>query len=118
MIDNMLLVACHGHKVMFEDRVPQSSILALRNVALKNARENEANFCHLWKKYLVRSGDKKESPEVTKELFDRVNGVMGDDDDDDDDDGSGSAGAGAAPAGEGAAPAEGAASPLRGSRYF
>jgi hypothetical protein len=54
MIDNMLFVACYGHKVMFEDRVPQSSILAFRSVALKMARENESNFYHLWKQYLAK----------------------------------------------------------------
>ncbi len=32
MIDNMHFLACYGHKVMFEDRVPQSSILAFRSV--------------------------------------------------------------------------------------
>ncbi len=80
MIDNMLFLACYGHKVMFEDRVPQSSILAFRSCAMKNARENESNFYYLWKQYLAKSGGVKESPDVAKELTDRVNGVMGDDD--------------------------------------
>ena len=80
MIDNMLFVACYGHKVMFEDRVPQSSILAFRSVAMKNARENESNFYHLWRDYLAKAGGVKESPDVAKELIDRLNGVMGDDD--------------------------------------
>jgi hypothetical protein len=38
MTDNMLFVACYGHKEMFEDRVPQTTILAFRNVALGNSR--------------------------------------------------------------------------------
>ncbi len=38
MIDNMLFVACYGHKEMFEDRVPQTTMLAFRNVALRNSR--------------------------------------------------------------------------------
>ena len=83
MIDNMLFLACYGHKVMFEDRVPQSSILAFRSCALKDARENESNFYHLWKQYLDKTGGTKDSQDVAKELTDRVNGVMGDDGDDD-----------------------------------
>jgi hypothetical protein len=82
MIDNMLFLACYGHKVMFEDRVPQSSILAFRSCAWKNARENESNFYYLWKEYLARSGGVKDGPDVAKELTDRVNDVMGDDNDD------------------------------------
>ena len=82
MIDNMLFLACYGHKVMFEDRVPQSSILAFRSCALKNASENESNFYLLWKQYLDKTGGTKDSPDVAKELTDRVNGVMGDDGDD------------------------------------
>ena len=82
MIDNMLFLACYGHKVMFEDRVPQSSILAFRSCAWKNARDNESNFYHLWKECLARSGGVKDSQEVAKELTDRVNDVMGDDNDD------------------------------------
>ena len=84
MIDNKLFLACYGHKVMIEDRVPQSSILAFkfRSCAMKNACENESNFYYLWKQYLERSGGTKDSPEVAKERTDRVNGVMGDDDDD------------------------------------
>ncbi len=34
MIDNMLSVSCYGHKVMFEDRVPQASMLAFRSCAM------------------------------------------------------------------------------------
>ena len=79
MIDNMLFVACYGHKVMFEDRVPQSSILSFRSVALKMARENESNFYHLWKQYLANNGGVRESPDVAKEVTDRLNDVMGDD---------------------------------------
>ena len=79
MIDNMLFVACYGHKVMFEDRVPQSSILSFRSVALKMARENESNFYHLWKQYLANNGGVRESPDLAKEVTDRLNDVMGDD---------------------------------------
>jgi hypothetical protein len=82
MIDNMLFLACYGHKVMFEDRVPQSSILAFRSWALKNASENESNFYFLWKQCLEKTGGTKDSPDVAKELTDRVNGVMGDAGDD------------------------------------
>jgi hypothetical protein len=64
IIDNMLFLACYGHKVMFEDRVPQSSILAFRACALKNARKNEFNFYLLWKQYLEKTGDTKDSPDV------------------------------------------------------
>jgi hypothetical protein len=44
MIVNMLFVACCGHKKMFEDRVPQTTILAFRNCALRNSCENEDNL--------------------------------------------------------------------------
>ena len=101
MIDNMLFVACYGHKVMFEDRVPQSCILSFRAVALKNARDNESNFYYLWKQHLAKSGGQKESAAVAKEMGDRLLEMMGDDDDDN---GSGAAGAVAAPA-DGAASA-------------
>ena len=37
IIDNMLFVGCYGHKTMFEDRVPQASNLAFRNVAVRIA---------------------------------------------------------------------------------
>ena len=47
---------------------------------MKNARENESNFYHLWKEYLAKAGGVKESPDVAKELTDRLNGMMGDDD--------------------------------------
>jgi hypothetical protein len=60
MIDNMLFVACYGHKKMFEDRVPQTTILTFKNVALRNSRENEDNFYYLWKQYLAKSGGKKD----------------------------------------------------------
>ena len=103
MIDNMLFVACYGHKVMFEDRVPQSCILSFRAVALKNARDNESNFYFLWKQHLAKSGVQKESVAVAKERDDRLEKMMADDDDDDDN-GSGAAGAVAAPA-DGAASA-------------
>ncbi len=82
MIDNMLFVACYGHNKMFEDRVPQQAILAFRNCALRNSRENEDNFYYLWKQYLVKSGGKKDSAAVEKQQIDLLNGVMGDDDDD------------------------------------
>jgi hypothetical protein len=59
MIDNMLFVACYGHKNFFEDRVPQTTILAFRNVTLRNSRENEDNFYYLWKQYLAKSGGKR-----------------------------------------------------------
>ena len=52
--------------------MPQSSILAFRSCALRNAREI--------KQYLERSGGVTDNPDVAKELTDRVNGVMGDDD--------------------------------------
>ena len=102
MIDNMLFLACYGHKGMFEDRVSQSSILAFRSCALKNARDNESEFFHLWKQYLARSGPMKESMDVSKEINDRVNGVMGDDDDDDDNGAAGAAAAAHADAGSAA----------------
>ena len=46
MIDNMLFVSCYGHKVMFEDRVPQCSIIVFRSCALREARDNlnESDF--------------------------------------------------------------------------
>ena len=83
MIDNMLLVSCYGHKVMFEDRVPQASMLAFRSCALRNARENESNFFYLWKEHLKTNGEQLEGADMAKEVEGRVNGVMGDDDDDD-----------------------------------
>ncbi len=49
---------------------------------MKNACENESNFYYLWQQYLEKSCGTKDSPEVAKELTDRVNGVMGDDGDD------------------------------------
>ena len=82
MIDNMLFVSCYGHKVMFEDRVPQASMLAFRSCAMRNSRENESNFYYLWKKHLKTNGAKPESSAMAKEVEGRVNGVMGDDDDD------------------------------------
>jgi hypothetical protein len=82
MIDNMLSVACYEHKKMFEDRVPQTTILAFRNVALRNSRENEGNFYYLWKQYLAKSGGKKDDAEVEKQQNDLFMGLFGDDDDD------------------------------------
>ena len=81
MIDNMLFVSCYGHKVMFEDRVPQASMLAFRSCAMGNSRENESNFYYLWKEHLKTNGAQPESANMAKELEGRVNGVMGDDDD-------------------------------------
>jgi hypothetical protein len=84
MIDKMLFVLCYGYKVIFAGRVPHASILAFRSCALKNARENESNFYHLWKDYLKRnrSGKNNGGAEVAQEVTARVNDVtvMGDGD--------------------------------------
>jgi hypothetical protein len=72
MINNMLFLACYGHKVMFEDRVPQSSILAFRSCAWKNARENESNFYYLWKQYLARSGGVKDIWEFAPKRYPKI----------------------------------------------
>ncbi len=83
MIDNMIFVACYGHKKMFEARVPQETIVAFRNCAFWCARKQERSFYYLWKEYLKKAGGSKESAEVTKERSDLFRGMMGDDDDDD-----------------------------------
>jgi hypothetical protein len=57
------------------------TILAFRNCALRNSRENEDNFYYHWKQYLAKSGGKKDGVEVEKQQTDRLMGVMGDDDD-------------------------------------
>jgi hypothetical protein len=65
----MIFVACYGHKKMFEDRVPQQTIVAssFRNCAFGVAREQEGSFYLLWKKYLAKSGGSKESAAAAKE---------------------------------------------------
>jgi len=81
MIDNMLFVGCYGHKQMFEDRVPQASIVAFRNAAVKIAREQEASFYYLWKVHLKENGSPSESGVATQAVEGRVSDVMGRDDD-------------------------------------
>lgn len=81
MIDNMLFVGCYGHKQMFEDRVPQSSILAFRNAAVKIAREQEDSFYYLWKEHLKANGTPSDSAVAAQAVEGRVSDVMGRDDD-------------------------------------
>ena len=81
MIDNMLFVGCYGHKQMFEDRVPQASIVAFRNAAVKIAREQEASFYYLWKVHLKENGSPSDSGVATQAVEGRVSDVMGRDDD-------------------------------------
>jgi hypothetical protein len=84
MIDNMIFVACYGHKKMFEARVPRESIVAFRNTALNCAKEQESNFYRLWKEYLAKSGRSEEGAAAEKERVDRMQSMMGRDDDEDD----------------------------------
>jgi hypothetical protein len=81
MIDNMLFVGCYGHKQMFEDRVPQSSILAFRNAAVKIAREQEDSFYYLWKEHLNSNGTPSDGAVAAQAVEGRVSDVMGRDDD-------------------------------------
>jgi hypothetical protein len=82
MIDNMLFVGCYGHKTMFEDRVPQASILAFRNAALKIAREQEDSFYYLWKEHLKANGTPSDSAVAAQAVQVKMTDVMGGDGDD------------------------------------
>ena len=80
MIDNMLFVGCYGHKTMFEDRVPQFSILSFRNAAVKIAREQEDSFYYLWKQHLKANGSPSDSAVAEQAVQLKVTDVMGGDD--------------------------------------
>jgi hypothetical protein len=83
MIDNMIFVACYGHKKMFEARVPLETRVAFRSSALNCAKEQEGGFYHLWKEYLARSGRSEEGAAAEKERVDQMQGILGGDDDED-----------------------------------
>ena len=104
MIDNMIFVACYGHKKMFEARVPRESIVAFRNTALNCAKEQESNFYRLWKEYLAKSGRSEEGAAAEQERVDRMQGMMGGNSDDDEPAGGGAAAEGAAEAAQAARP--------------
>ena len=81
MIDNMLFEGCYGHKIMFEDRVPQASIVSFRNAAVKIAREQEDSFYYLWKEYLKANGSPSDSAVAEQAVQVKVTDVMGGNDD-------------------------------------
>ncbi len=89
---------------MFEDRVHQQTIVACKNCAFGNAREQERSFYYLWKQYLAKSGGTKEGAAAEKERLDMFKGMMGSDDDDDGPAGGGAAAAPPAAEGPAAAP--------------
>ena len=107
MIDNIIFVACYGHKKMFEERVPRDTRVAFRITALNSAKEQESNFYRLWKEYLARSGRSAEGAAAEQERGDLMQGMLGGDSDDDEPAGGGAAAEGAAAA----APADGPPSP-------
>ncbi len=72
----------YSHKKLFEDRVPQQTIVAFRNCAFGNAREQENSFYYLWKQYLKKSGGSKDSAEAEKEQLDLFKSMMGYDNND------------------------------------
>ena len=81
MIDNMLFIGCYGHKQMHEDRVPEHSILAFKNAAVKIAREQEDSFYYLWKEHLKAIGNSSESSAAEQAVHGKVNDMLGADDD-------------------------------------
>lgn len=98
MIDNIIFVACYGHKKMFEDRVPRDTNVAFRSTSLACAKEQESNFYRLWKEYLARSGRSAEGAAAEQERGNLMQNMLGGDSDDDDSAGGGAAAEGAAAA--------------------
>ena len=79
MIDNILYVSCYGHKALFEERVPQASIIAFRTCSLKIARDKEDDFYASWIDYRKRHpGTKKIDAADDSDVADLVNDLMGD----------------------------------------
>ena len=62
-------------------RVPQASILAFRNAAVKIAREQEDSFYYLWKEHLKTNGTPSDSAVAAQAVEGRLSDVMGRDDD-------------------------------------
>ena len=104
MINNIIFVACYGHKKMFEARVPLDTSVAFRSTSLACAKEQESNFYRLWKEYLARSGRSEEGAAAEQERVDRMQGMMGGNSDDDEPAGGGAAAEGAAEAAQAARP--------------